>query len=79
MQLHRILSSSLIAAALVGAPIAASADPAREASVTDAQRYAELEKESPAAATFQGGGQGVYIGGGALTIVLIILLVLVIL
>lgn len=91
MQLLRILSSCLVAGALVGAPITASAAPdqptgqaapmreASTAAVADANHYAELEKQSPEAATFEGGGQGVYIGGSALTLVVIILLLVIIL
>jgi hypothetical protein len=91
MQFHRILSRCFVAAALVATPIAASAEPApvaaqltgvaeqQPAAVTDAERYAELEKESPATAKFEGGARGIYIGGGALTIVLIVLLLVIIL
>jgi hypothetical protein len=91
MQFHRILSSCLVVAALVGTPLVASADsapvaaqttPSREAkpaAVADAEGYAAREKQSPAAAKFEGGGEGVYIGSGALTLVLIVLLLVVIL
>lgn len=91
MQLHRILANLLVAAALVGAPLAASADrtpvaaqvaPAHTPNATavaDAERYAEREKQSPASAKFEGGGEAIYIGGGALTVVLIILLIVIIL
>lgn len=91
MQFHRILSSCLVAAALVGTPLAASAEPARlaaqtmpareakPAAVVDAERYAERERQAPAAAKFEGGGEGVYIGGGVLTVVLVVLLLVIIL
>lgn len=83
------LSNLLVAGALVGSPLLAAADPhptpvasttdAKVASPTDEARYAQLEKESPAAANFEGGGNGVYIGGSALTVVLIILLIVIVL
>lgn len=91
MYFHRILSSCLVAAALVGTPFVASAEPAPLAAqmtpareptpvaVPDAEHYAEREKQSPAAAAFRGGGNGVYIGGSVLTVVLILLLVVIIL
>lgn len=91
MQFHRILSTSLLAAALLGAPLAASAEPAPVAAqhapgrtanpsvVADAERYGERELQSPASAKFEGGSEGVYIGGSALAVVLIILLIVVIL
>ena len=90
MQFHRILSSCLVAAALVGPPLSASAEPtrlaqttpareAKPAAVADARHYAEREQQAPAAAKFEGGGEGVYIGGGVLTVVLIVLLLVLIL
>ena len=91
MRFHQFLSRCLIATALVGAPLAAAADPdpvvartlptpaAKAADMVETERYAAREKQSPAAATFQGGSNSVYIGGSALTVVLIILLVVIIL
>lgn len=92
MQPHRILSSLLIGSALlVGTPLAASADapavamqitpsPAPKSAVAaDADRYAALEKQSPATAKFEGGGEAIYIGGSVLTVVLILLLIVIIL
>jgi hypothetical protein len=94
MQLQRILSSLVLATTLVGAPYIASATPAPIATVsapattskapkasdaTDVARYAELEQQSPAAGTFEGGGSAIYIGGSALTLVLVILLIVIIL
>lgn len=91
MRFHHLLSSCLIATALVGTPLAASADPdpivartipspaAKAADMADAERYAAREKQTPAAATFEGGSNSVYIGGSALTVVLIILLVVIVL
>jgi hypothetical protein len=91
MQLQRFLSSLIVATSLVGAPYLASATPAPIATVsapaaapkasdaTDVARYAELEQQSPAAATFEGGGSAIYIGGSALTLVLVILLIVIIL
>ena len=78
MQLQHILSTVLTAAVLLGTPLAASAEPAssaaqltttsapRVAVVDDAALYAQREQQSPAAAKFEGGGNGVYIGGSAL-------------
>lgn len=90
MSARSILSRYLIAAALVGTPLAASADTApvatqsmpaqvKTATTSDATRYAELEKQTPAAAKFEGGAEAVYIGGSVLTVVLIILLIVIIL
>jgi hypothetical protein len=92
MQLQRLFSSVLIAGSLLGTPIAAFADrapiaatsasatkPTKTAVGEDAARYAELEQQSPAAGKFQGGGEGVYIGGSVLTVVLILLLIVIIL
>ena len=90
MRLHQFVSSCLIASALVATPLAA-ADPvrvvtatlptpaAKAADMVETERYAAREKQSPAAATFEGGSNSVYIGGSALTVVLIILLVVIIL
>jgi hypothetical protein len=71
-----------IAASAAAAPIHAAATRTREpktAVVDDAALYAQRERQSPRAATFEGGGQGVYIGGSALTVVLIILLIVIVL
>lgn len=74
------LSNLFVAGALVGAPLVAAADPRpTPVASTDEARYEQLEKESPAAANFEGGGNGVYIGGSALTVVLIILLIVIVL
>jgi hypothetical protein len=90
MRFHHLVSSCLIATALVSTPLAA-ADPvpvvtttlptpaAKAADMVETERYAAREKQSPAAATFEGGSNSVYIGGSALTVVLIILLVVIIL
>jgi hypothetical protein len=93
MQVHRALSSLLVAAALVGTPVVAAADPApitprsapananapKPAIADDVAHYAQLERLSPDAAKFEGGGQGIYIGGGALTVLLVVLLIIIIL
>ncbi|HEY5946490.1 MAG TPA: hypothetical protein VIV40_13400 [Kofleriaceae bacterium] len=85
-----MLSNCLLATALIGTPLVAAADPApvstqstpaqpKAASAPDAEHYAALEKQTPAAATFEGGGEGIYIGTGVLTVVLIVLLIVIIL
>jgi hypothetical protein len=94
MQLQRVFSRVVIASSLLGTPVAAFADPApiaaRSTSVTtpgktavaleeDAARYAQLERQSPAAGKFEGGGESIYIGGSVLTVVLVLLLVIIIL
>jgi hypothetical protein len=91
MQLHRIFSTLVLGAVLLGTPLAASAEPAPVAAqsipasapkaqvVDDAGRYAQREQQSPAAATFEGGGESIYIGGGLLTVVIILLLIVIIL
>ena len=88
MQLHRILSNLLIAAALVGTPVVAFADPApitapakptnapTPAPTEDLARYAQAEQQSPATADFEGGRSTIVIGGGVLTVVLIVLLII---
>jgi hypothetical protein len=80
-----------MAGLLVATPLAVSADPTSVAAQTtsapaqqpldaaDAEHYAAREKQSPKASEFKGGSQGIYIGGGALTIVLIVLLIVIIL
>jgi hypothetical protein len=93
MQTHRFLSISLLAAALA-CPSVASAEPTTvpteevattptvapdPAPVDDATRYAEQEKQTPAAANFEGGGRGVYIGGSAVTLVLLVILLVILL
>ena len=45
----------------------------------DAERYAQREAAHPEAATFNGDGSAVYIGGSTLAVVLIIVLVVVLL
>lgn len=86
MKPRNVLSSLVLAASLVGAPIAALAEPAAVATqsspttvASDAVRYAEEEKKSPAVATFEGGGQGVYIGSTAVVVLLVVLIVLIVL
>jgi len=91
MHLHRILSTLLIGAALLGTPLAASAEPAPVAAQSrptnppklvtadDAMRYAQREKQSPEAAKFEGGGESLYIGGSLVTVLLVLLLVVIIL
>jgi len=80
--------SLLLTAALIGAPAtAASADPAPAAqvmpaasvttappSVSDAERYAARETKDASVSNFQGGGEVIYVGGGAVTLVLVLLL-----
>lgn len=93
MKLSRILSQLVLATTLIGAPLVAAAapvpatptsesTPARAPSATpasDAARYAEREQQTPAAASFEGGGQGVYIGGSVVTVLLVLLLIVIIL
>jgi hypothetical protein len=69
----------LFAAMLVGSPLVAAADPAPKAEISDEARYEALEKATPDAAKFEGGSDAVYIGGSALTVVLIILLIVIVL
>ena len=78
-------------AALLGAPLTASAEPAPIAAQStpantsklvtagDATAYAQREKQSPEAAKFQGGGEGIYIGGGAVTLLLVVLIIVLVL
>ena len=91
MHLHRILSTLLVGAVLLGAPPAASAEPAPIAeqatpattrklvTVDDAAGYAQRERQSPKAAEFEGGSSTIYIGGGVVTVLLVVILVLLIL
>jgi hypothetical protein len=46
------------------------------AAPAEAQQYAERERQARELENFRGGDVGIYIGGGALTIVLIVLLIL---
>jgi len=91
MHLHRILSTLLIGAALLGTPLAASAEPAPVAAQStpttipklvaadDAMLYAQREQQSPEAVKFEGGGESIYIGGSVVTLLLVLLLVVIIL
>jgi len=91
MHLHRIVSALLVGAALLGTPLAASAEPVpiaeqaapattrRVVSVDDAASYAQREQQSPNAAKFEGGSSTIYIGGGAVTVLLVVLLIVLIL
>jgi hypothetical protein len=86
-----MLSTLLIGAALLGTPLAASAEPAPIAAqstptttpnlvtIDDAMRYAQREKQSPEAAKFEGGGESIYIGGSVVTVLLVLLIVVIIL
>lgn len=76
---NRTITNLLFASMLVGAPLVAAAEPAPKPAISDEARYEALEKQTPDAAKFEGGGNGVYIGGSALTVVLIILLIVIIL
>jgi hypothetical protein len=73
------LSNLLLAAMLIGTPLVAAADPAPKAEISDEAHYEALEKATPEAAKFEGGSDAVYIGGSALTVVLIILLIVIVL
>lgn len=59
------------------APAARQAQPA--AASTDTARYAAREKQAGERQDFRGGGAGIYIGGSALTVALIIILAIIIL
>lgn len=85
---NRVLSTLFISAALVGTPLVAAADPrpvaaqvapssAPKAGTPDeVEGYAVREQQAPATtAEFDGGARGIYIGGGALTLVLVVLLI----
>jgi len=86
------ISELLVAAALIGAPSAAAlAEPATAAHVsaavatpskaptsrTDADRYAARETKNTSVKDFRGGSGMLYVGGGAFTVLLIVVLVLV--
>lgn len=43
----------------------------------EAQSYAAREKQAPALQEFQGGSASIYIGGGALTVVLLVILIVI--
>jgi len=89
----RMFTSFAVAAALAAAPLVASADPkpvaAHSQSSTkpttptqtpdDANNYAQREKQAPAAANFEGGAEGIYIGGSVLTIALVVVLLVILL
>jgi hypothetical protein len=91
MHLYRSLSALLVGAALLGTPLAASAEPAPIAehataptarklvSADDAAGYAQREQQSPKAAQFEGGSSTIYIGGGVVTVLLIVIVVLLVL
>jgi hypothetical protein len=79
---------SLVRAQPAGEPPAAIADsptggPAERVPVnapsTEAGEYAAREAATPALGAFEGGSVGIYIGGSALTIVLVVLLIVIIL
>lgn len=86
---HKYLASTLLAgAALVGAPLAATADPRpvpaqtergpKAAAADETVSYAEREAQDKdkAVAEFDGGARGIYIGGGALTIALLVVIII---
>jgi hypothetical protein len=90
MRRTRTLYAGLLAFALSVCPVMAMADaptppaPSTQTTTrgaapsTDAERYAQLEAQSPEAASFEGGSSGVYIGistGAAVVIVVVLLLV----
>ena len=70
----------------MGAPLAAFAEPAPIAeqttppttrklvSVDDAAGYAQREQQSPKAAKFEGDSNTMYIGGSAVTLLLVVIL-----
>ena len=58
--------------------MADSTSATRAPQADDAQRYAAREKQSPAAQDFKGGDAYIYLGGGAVTLAVVILLLLVI-
>ncbi len=70
------------APAAIGQAPARSSAPLASTSITsvDARDYAAREAAAPALAQFAGGdGAGIYIGGSALTVVLLVLLIVIIL
>jgi hypothetical protein len=75
------------AAVIGGAPPAVSAsssgrpiEPVSRTNLADQARdYAAREAANPALGAFEGGGAGIYIGGSALTVALIVVLIVIIL
>jgi len=75
------------ATVIVGAPPAASASPSgrpiesapRTVLPDDARDYAARDASNPQLDAFEGGGGAIYIGGSALTVALIVLLIVIIL
>jgi hypothetical protein len=65
--------------AIAGAPASPAAPPTAPGPTSEASEYAEREAATPELAEFDGGHRGIYIGGGAVTVLLIVLLVLVLL
>jgi hypothetical protein len=64
------------ASAPVG-PVGSTVATRTGAGADDAQGYAQREQQAPALRDFQGGDGYVYIGGGALTIALLVVLILI--
>jgi hypothetical protein len=58
------------------APVKPAAEATTPAPATEASEYAEREKANAALGEFEGGHSAVYIGSGAATVLLIVLLVL---
>lgn len=60
-------------------PAAEPAPPAEPAAPSDAEQYAAREATDGTAATFEGGDSRVYISGGAITLVLIVVILVILL
>jgi hypothetical protein len=62
------------------APARSLAEPARsDDAAAEASHYAAREAAAPALGKFKGGGAGIYIGGSALTVILVVVLIVILL
>jgi hypothetical protein len=75
--LARAESTAAPRVAAAGATSRPVAEPTAPAPTSEVNRYAERESATPELGEFDGGHRGIYIGGGAVTVLLIVLLVLI--